>query len=815
MTTLINDIKYALRLLGRSPGYTAMTTLILGLGIGVTTMVFSIVNAVLIRPLSFPESNRLVQVQDGTFNEGILRRHRMAYFDFAFLQEHAHTLEHIATYETKQVDLTGRNEPRQVTLARVTPSFFACLQIQPELGRAFFDHDPNLSTPTVMLSHEVWKRTFGGDPDILNQTIQLDQRECLIVGIMPRSFDYPPLEGVEVWIDIDGLMTPSERENRDYRGYCHYPVIARLSQNIELNQAQLELDTLTARLVEEYPTGFFNKPILHVSGLLDHIVGETRLYLLLLLVIVGLLMFIVCSNVANLVLARATTRIREVSIRGALGATPYRIARQLLTENILLALLGGLAGLLLVIGGLDLIKSILADLVPRAREISWDGRVLAFTVALSMITGVAFSMAPSLYLRQRASVASLAGTGTRSSPRQRLSHGLIVLQFATALVLLIGAGLMMRTFIQLVRVDLGFNTQNLLSFKVRLPVTRYPESSDHVTFCQQALTKLRTLPQIEKIAMDSTMPFIESGNRTPVVPFESSIDIEDAAWPERHSVSSDYFKTMGIKVRAGRVFTEQDLIQGSRYVILNEQVANRYWPNQNPIGQVMIEGWYNNRGLQDKALEVIGVVGDTLSTGLADEYEPHAYFPYPIAANNDNNGNAQIVFAVRTASNPFDVMSQIRDVIKSLDPALPITDIDTFKHRISDTVGRRRFCAVMIGFCSTVAVTLVAFGTFAVIAYLIHRRSKEIAIRIALGARYGHTIVMVLRQGMAMALLGCMLGVPCALALTRYLKSYLYEISPLDPMTYVVVPVLLTAITPAGLLVPGSTSGEDRSDGGS
>ena len=228
MTSFINDIKYAVRLLGRTPGYTVMTTLILALGIGVTTMVFSIVNAVLIRPLPFPESDRLVQVQDGTLNDGVLRRHPMTSFDFSFLQEHAHTLEHIATYETKQVDLTGRNEPRQVTLARVTPSFFACLHIQPELGRTFFDHDPNLSTPTVMLSHKAWKGTFGGNPDILNQTIQLNQKKCLITGIMPESFNYPPLADVEVWIDIDGLMAPSERELHDYRGYGHYPVVARL-----------------------------------------------------------------------------------------------------------------------------------------------------------------------------------------------------------------------------------------------------------------------------------------------------------------------------------------------------------------------------------------------------------------------------------------------------------------------------------------------------------------------------------------------------------------------------------------------------------
>jgi len=793
MHTFFQDIRYGFRMLVRNPGFTILVVLVLALGIGVNTAIFSVVNAVLLRPLPYKDPDSLVRVYQ-TESRRNFHRGSTSYPNFIDWRDQNHVFEQIAGYQAWSYNLTGGDRPERNRAMLVSAEFFPLLGIKPALGRTFFPEDELGGERVVLLSHGLWQRRFGSDPSVIGKTMALDDEIYTVIGVMPADFRFIFSEENELWIPLS--LRPADMTNRS----GHYlEVIARLRPDTNGTLAQEEMDMIGHRLEQEYPdsnTGI-GVSIVPLKEEYVRITSGLRQALIFLLGTVGLVLLITCLNVANLLLARATARQKEISIRGALGASRLRLIRQLLTESVLLAVLAGLVGLLLAVQGIDLLSTVKPDCVPRFTEIHIDTHVLVFTMALSLLTGGLFGLAPALQtskINLSKSLKEGSGTSTVGFRRQSACSLLVVSQIALALVLLVGAGLMINSFLHLQNVNPGFNPENVLSMDIWLIGPEYFDAHRRAAFLQQILERTESLPGVEFVDAVNSTPLSTNNEVTPfTIDGRPSVSSEDRIMVGYRRIFPNYFRVMEIPLLKGRYFTEQDTEAFAPVAIINETMARRFWPNEDPIGK-RISNLDEESELFSR--EIVGVVGDVRQFGLATSASPELYVPYL------QNRGRFMQLVVRTASNPESIAAAVQSEIWAVDKNMAITNISCLKQRVSDSISPQRFNTLFLGAFAAVALVLATVGIYSMIAYSVSQRTHEFGIRMALGAQATDVLRLVVRQGMKLALIGVAVGLIGAFALTRVISSLLYEVRPTDPLTFVCVSLFLTGVALLASYIP-------------
>jgi len=804
MRTFLQDLRYGLRMLFKNLGFTVVAALALALGIGANTAIFSVVNAVLLRPLPFDEPDRVVMLWGSSEQGKALGYDSLAvsgpnYIDW---RDQNHVFERMAAFRAWFWNLTSGQEPEQIQGARVSPAFFSTLGVKPILGRAFLpEEDRAGADKVVIIGYGLWQRRFGADPKLVGKTISLDNQSYTVVGIMPSGFRFPGganlIPGLsfsprtEMWMPLD--LT---REENNDRTTFNLAVIGRLKPGIKLAQARAEMDTVARRMERQYPS--INEGLsIKLVPLPEQVVGGIRPALLILLGAVGFVLLIACANVANLLLARSSVRRKEFAIRTALGAGRLRLVRQLLTESLLLATLGGVAGLMLALWGIDSLVALLPDSVPRADEVTVDWRILAFVAGISLLTGLLFGLAPALQASKTDINESLkeGARGATAGLRRNRTRGLLVIsEVSLSLVLLVGAGLLIKSFVRILMIDPGFNAKNVLTMEVLLPFlppSKYASGAEAAAFFRQALERINKLPGVNYAGAVSSLPLSGAVEA-------SSFSIEGRPAPppdqkpaaEYSIIESDYFHAMGIPLIRGRAFTEQDTKDKPRVVIINQTMARRFWPGEDALGKQL------KIGFEKEPREIVGIVGDVKQTTLNAEpqsgvYLPEQQFPYP-----------GLTLVVRTTSAPGGVTAAVRKEIQSLDPSIPLSNIRTMEGVLSASLAQKRFSMLLLAIFAGVALVLAAVGIYGVMAYTVAERTHEIGIRMALGARGRDVLKLVVGQGMALALIGITIGLIAAFAVTRVMASLLYGVSAKDPLTFIGVAVFLAAVALLACYIP-------------
>lgn len=783
MSGLISDIQFAIRQLRKSPGFTIIAVFSLALGLGANTAVFSVVDAVLLKALPYNKSDQLVRLS-------IARKGRsgsVSYPIFNDWRDQSNSYSHLAAFKYREMDFISDSGPECLEGASVSQDFFETLGIQAAMGRTFSmgDDEPG-AHPVIVISHSLWRRCLGEDPDILGRTLRLDEMNYSIVGVLPRRFQFPLMEETEFWIPLT---------DRFARTKYTYQVIGRLKPDVTLAQCQAEMTTISERILQSYPKQ--TAGLGHVVSLSDYITSRSRVYLLVLLGAITFVLMIACANVANLVLARSAMRSRELALRQALGAGWWRIARQVLTENLLLGLMGGMVGLLIAHWLSSIIRAYFVSLyMPRAGNIAIDIRVLGFAFFLSLVTGLLIGLALVFRLRYRRLHDTLTERSSLSSGRNRMSDTLIVMEISVALVLFIGAMLMMQTFRHLIKEYPGFQADQLLTFKIELPSSRYTNNTQRFAFSQQVQQRLAALPGVEGVAIDSHMPFGLRSSRSTVTLCGHPESDRRYPGPLIHKVTPSCFSVLCMSRIQGRLFTDQDQGARTRLVVINKTMARLAWPSQNPVGRHIMLGGHQVDDLK-KAYEVIGVVADVHHGSLSEEISPAIYFLHSAMASERNLG-----FILRIHTDPLSLIQAVRSTLWELDSALPITEVSTMNERIADTYSQQRFSLVFLGLAGGVALILVVVGVFGVVSYVVSQCTQELGIRMALGARQGHIITMILSKGLILAVLGSILGIVGALGLTRFLSAGLYGVSSTDPMTFAIATSLLVGVTLLACYLP-------------
>jgi predicted permease len=785
MGTLWQDLRYGARMLAKHPGFTLVAVVALALGIGANSAIFSVVDAVLLRPLPFEESDRLVFLSERSPQlEGM----SISYPNFTDWRAQNQSFEKIGVYRRNSYNLTGRGEPERFVGGIFSADLFAALRVRPALGRLFTnDEDKPGAQPVVVLSHGLWQRRFGGDPSIVNQNLTLNGVGYTVIGVMPADYSWP--RGVELWTPVGQESgQPSWQQRGNHPGLYG---VARLKPGVTIEQARANMDAIAVALEKQYPDSNTNNRV-SVTPLLDVIVRDVRPRLYVLLAAVACVLLIACANVANLLLARATTRQKEIALRAALGASRWRVVRQLLTESVLLASLGGLLGLALAKWGVKLLIAISPNTIPRANEVGLDMRVVAFTAAVSILTGVIFGLVPA-WQASRTDVNEVLKEGGRGSTGRRhwFRSGLVVAEVVMTLVLLVGAGLLIRSFHRLQNVDPGFGVENLLTFNVALPQRKYAEPPQRVNFYNQLLQNLRNLPGVESVAMASGLPLGNNG-------WQTSYNIIGRPEPARGQrpitevahVSPDYFKTMGITLLKGRYFTEQDTRESPRVTVIDEEFARREWPSADPLGQQLRTGG-------DNPITIIGVVRRVRMEGLReDSGRVQSYYPYQQIAL----GGMSVV--LRTAGDPMSLAAGVRQQVLAVDPDQPIFNVQTMGEIWNLSIAPEKLVLMLLIVFASVALVLAGLGIYGVMSYTVTQRTHEIGIRMALGARPFDILRGVVGQGMALAGVGVGIGLAAAFGLTRLMRGLLFGVSASDPLTFAGVAVTLVLIALAACYVP-------------
>ena len=790
MGNLSQDIRYAIRLLLKRPGFSAIAILGLALGIGANTAIFSVVNAVLLRPLPFKESDKLVwfwEVQPR------LDRAPFSPADFLDYQAQNQSFEEVTSFCWMSFSLTGGDQPERITGAVVSANFFSVLRAAPAQGRAFLPEDGAAGAARVaVVSHGFWQKRSGGDPDLIGKALTLSGESATIIGIMPPDFKYP--ERAELWVNPRQIVPEPFSTFTDnvvtMRGTHYLSVMGRLKPGVTLSQAQADIDTVVAGLQQQHNSNHF----VHLVTMHERVIGDTRPVLLVLLGAVGFVLLIACANVANLMLARATSRAKEIAIRTALGASRGRVIRQLLTESLLLGAAGGAVGLLLGYWGVDLIVAVSPPDTPRLAEIGMDRQVLLFTLAISLLTGLLFGLAPALQASKPDLNDALKEGGRGGSDGGRLSRMrgvLVVAEVALSLVVLIGAGLLVKSFFRLQDVKPGFDPANLLIFSVSLPGKDYGEAAARRQFWEQLIHRLESLPGVEGVALANDLPI--QGDDTTSYP---TIDGRDAAKADdrflmgRHVINAEYFKALGVPLLKGREFTSSDTDGAPRVTIINETAARRIWPDEDAIGKRLKFGDQNSPWL-----EVVGVVADVKHNGLdaapsLETYSPYLQETYPYMS-----------ITVR-AADPTSLVAAVRAEVQAINKDQPIHGVTTMDKMLSESVAPRRFSMVLFALFAAVAMLLAAVGIYGVMSYAVTQRTREIGIRMALGANHKDVVGMIVAQGMKPAVLGIVLGFGAAFLLTRLMASLLYGVSATDPLTFAAISILLAAVALLANYVP-------------
>jgi predicted permease len=795
MGTLIQDLRYGFRLLRKSPGFTVVAVLTLALGIGANTAIFSAVNAVLLRPLPYANPGQLALLPEANPKRGITDA-GMSYPSLLELRDNSRAFSAIAGLASHSLTLTGRGEPSEARTIVVTQNFFSVFDTKPLLGRTLLPSDGERgAAPVVVLSEGIWRSQFDADPKIVGSPVTLDMRPYAVVGVMPSEFRTPFFDQADqLWIPLvqdplfSGWMTRPQK--------THWmPVFARLRPGASFAEAQAEMETLSARLAEEVPEEKGWR-IQQVQPLQEAIVGDVRSPLLILLCAVGLVLLIACANIANLLLSRATSRSKEIALRVALGAPQYRITRQLLTESAILGIFGSMAGMVLAYVGISAIISLLPPGLPRIHTIRVDVSVLGFALVLSLAASFVFGLAPVLFAAQSDPQTNLregarAGEATGS---QRARSFLAAVEVALAVVLLVGAGLLMRSFARLTSVSPGFEPNGVVKAMVSLPQFQYSTPQQWTAFATELMTRLQGAPGMQDSACAAPLP-IKDGQID--LPFEivgnPPLPAGAANTADYVTASPRYFSVMGIPLLRGRLFASSDSPSSPPVVLISTALARRYFANQDPLGRHLVFGFPLNG---PASREVVGVVGDVHDVSLGKKPEPMMYVPFVQAPIY----GCEVI--VRSTLSASAVAATIRTETHNIDKNLPVTDVATLPGALSESVAEPRFRTLILGLFSVIALALAAVGIFGVISYSVSRRTREIGIRIALGATPASVWSLVIGESAKLVFFGLAAGIPAALVLTRFLSTLLFDVRPADPLTFIGVAVLLALVALAASYIP-------------
>jgi predicted permease len=795
MDTLLKDIRYGVRGLLKHPAFTALVVITLALGIGATTAIFSVVNTVLLRPLPYAQADRIVAIQE---LDPSGRRVQVTPANFLDWRAQNTVFEHLAAIFTRPANLALADEAERIDIAVTSANFFSVFGTEPQQGRFFIPADEQAGhAPIVVISDALWQRRFGGDPNLVGKTITLDGQSYTVVGIAPPRFQYP--DKTDAWLPPLRLAPAlnSTMDVTQVRGLGFLSAVALLKPGVPLSQAAAEMETITARLRQEYPDTN-NRRFNRVVSLHKHLVGETSSVLWLLFGAVGFVLLIACANVANLLLASAASRQKEMAIRATLGASRWRVMQQLLTESTMLAIAGGASGLLLALWGVAIMAKLLPQDFPRAAEITVDWRVLIFTLAASVLTGMLFGLAPALALSKTDVNESLkeSGRGSSASRRHnRLRNLLIVAEVALSIVLLVGAGLLFRSFLQLRSINAGFTPLQVLTARLSPSGAKYRRDADYMSFYSQVMQRISAAPGVQAVGVINTLP-LEKG---PTAGFriEGRQLLTPDKWPGANyrSVSSDYFRVMNIPLLQGRVFNEHDTESAPLVMIVNQALARRDFPNVNPVGKRINLG-NNDPSGQPVWWEIVGVAADVRSLELREEPAPEFY----LSALQDTFTGMSVV--IRGSVEPASLASAVRHAVTEVDKSASVSDINTMEQVVAESVTQPRFNLFLLGLFACVALMLSAAGIYGVTAYSVTQRTHEFGIRMALGAQVRDVLKMILGQGMALIAIGITLGLVGSFALTRLMKKLLFGVSATDPFTLIAITLLLALVALLACYIP-------------
>jgi putative ABC transport system permease protein len=801
---MLRDLRFALRQLLKHWGFTAIAVLTLALAIGATTAVLSLVNALLIRPLPYREPQQLVLLLQH-FKSQNLERIPVSPAEFVDYETRAHSFEKLGAFSYTNFNLAGEDKPERISGATVTADVLPLLGVSPIKGRFFEPEECTLGRDNVVIiSARLWQRRFNSDPQIIGTKLLLNGKTFTVVGVMPASFDFPrqlfnlgngaQFGGrAEIWQPL--AFTDDQMKARYSRSFA---VIGRLASATSVAQAQAEIETINAQMRREHPNNYgqgnsFGGDIFRLH---DLAVSGMRPALLILLSAVFLVLLIACANLTTLLLARAAAREREMAIRVALGAGPLRLLKQVLTESVLLALIGGTAGVLLALWGVELLKVIGAQTVPRLREVNVDLGVLGVTLAIAVGTGIIFGLVPGL-AGARPELTEALKEGGRSSTqggRNRLRNGLVIAEVALALVLLSGAGLLMKSFARLQNVNPGFNPRNALTFEISLPKIQYPDNLSIVRFNNEAQRRIAALPGVQTAGFSTILPLAGTNSDSSfAIEGQPSNDRTPSPDEENRQVSPDYFRALEIPLIKGRFFTDADKTDAPPVIIVNQAFAKKFWPKQDAVGKRIVMGGVSEH---PNWITIVGVVGDVRHFGLDIDPKPEMYVPFA------QDPYFTTIYVVRSNQDPRSLLPGIRREIQAIDSAVPLANIREFKDVIADSVAPRRLSVVLLEVFAVVAVLLASVGIYGVMSFLVVQRTQEIGVRMALGAQRSDVLKLILGRSLKLISAGATIGLVVALMSTSMLQALLYNVSAFDTPTFVLVTILLAAVALAASYLP-------------
>jgi putative ABC transport system permease protein len=806
---MFQDLRYGVRMLLKHKGFTLIAIVTLALGIGANTAIFSVVNAVLLKPFSYPEVEQIMFLSSSKLNEPA-SSNAISYPNFLDWQKQQTTFSHLAAARNQTFNLTGVTEPVQVKGALISPEAFSLLGVAPQLGRFFTEQDSQLNaTRTVVLSHAFWQKQFAGEANVIGRQLLLDDQSYTVIGVAPPRFKF---WAGEVWVPFGLFSNEAFATNR--MGSVLIFAIGRLKPGVTLEQARAEFNVIAARLAAQYPEANQGSGV-RIVPWSESVSREIRPALLVLMGAVAFVLLIACANVASLLLARTATREKELAIRAALGAGLGRLLRQLLLESLPLAAFASLAGLLLANWGLNLILALLPDdLLPAEANVRLNARVLMFALGLTLLTTLLCGLLPALRFSPGRVNESLKDGGrlsTADAGSRRLRGALVVLEVALSVVLLVGAGLLIKSFSRLQQTELGFKKESLLTVDLLLPLKKYPQAQQIETFFNRALEQLKALPGVEAAASMNGGPFSNFGAGAPLIreghSYRSLDEMRDRGC-HYLLTQGDYLAALGLPLVSGRNFTAQDTLNAPPVVVINQAAADKFFPGENALGQRIRLGLPDNLLPPDTPptekfawLTVVGVVKNHRPVALALPYQPAAFLPLAQAPRDPLMLNAETLM-LRTSQDPTTLMSAVRQRIHELDPDQPILRIATVDARVAESLKPQRFSTLLMSLFAALATTLAVIGLYGVLAYTVVQRTPEIGIRRALGAQSGDIIAMVLKQGLSLTLLGMALGLAGAAALTRLLERLLYGVSVTDAPTFIVIALLLSVIAALACYVP-------------
>ena len=793
METVLKDIRYGVRGLLKRPGFTAIALITLALGIGANTAIFSVVNAVLLRPLPFQDPERLVIVwEDATFAG--FPRNTPAPANYVDWKNQNQSFTDMAASHETSFNLTGDGEPERVAAYAVNANLFPLFGVQPLLGRGFLsEEDRPGSNKVVVLSYSLWQSRYGGDRNVLKRDILLNGEKHSVVGVMPASFQFFESD-VRLWVPL-----ALDQEELANRGGHYLKVVARLKPGVALSQAQADMNAIMRRLAVDHPGETMEGKLgAVVRPLRDEFVGDARGSLIVLLVAVAFVLLIACANVAGLLLARAVGRRREIALRVALGAGRGRVVRQLLTESLLLATAAGVLGTLLAYWSFSFLQGLVPEQMALATTLNLDTRILAFTLIISVVTGVIFGLVPALQAANIDLNDALKQSSTRTTSTGRLRSSMIVFEVALSIVLLVGAGLLIQTLFQLFRQYSVLEPEKVLTMRTILPREKYKELQQRDNFYQQVLQRVEHLPGVVSAGYTTSVPLLWKGGSSGFYPEGLKSPIPGMAYDATHrQVSNNYLQTMNVPLRQGRYFDNRDNAQSMPVAIINETMARQYWPGENALGRRFKIG---DPDSDLPWMEIVGIVADIRQMGLDEPVKAEMYFPYQQITHNPWFIPRDL--AIRTSGDTSNLVGSVRQIIREVDPDQPVSNVATMAEVLGTEAAQRRMGMIMLAGFAALALLLASLGIYGILAYFVTQHTNEIGVRQALGATPRNILFLVLKKGMALTLLGVVIGIGASFALTRLMSSLLFGVNASDPLTFVTVPLLLVLVALVACLVP-------------